>query len=172
LKVERVSSVKDGSDAKTNNAISENELHYKVSVAPSIPIGELRDRILINLTKGAETSSITLPVIGKVTGTISLEPQQVSFGIVEGSAKLERSVKLKNRGASPIEIVSISSDTRAVVPSIKVIEPGKDFLVNIALDAAQVTSDLRALIEIKTSNIEEPLLYLSVFGVSPPKLDF
>lgn len=164
IKVEKVDSG-DSGDSSTGQ-------RYRVVVDPATPIGELRDRILINLVKGSATSSLSLPVIGKVTGSLALEPAQVSFGIVEGKNKLKRTVKVENRGITPIDVVSVSSDTSSVLPSLKVLEKGKKFIVEIELDASQIKTDLRALIEIKTSSVEEPLLYLSVFGVVPPKLDY
>lgn len=143
---------------------------FRVSLDRALPVGELRDRIIINLSKGSETSTLTLPVLGRVVGTISVEPNQVSFGVVEGENKLTRSVKLKNRGPQPIEIVSVNSDTASVTAVARPIDAGKVFAIDINLDASQVTRDLRALIEIRTSSPEEPSVYLSVFGVTPPKL--
>lgn len=167
LKIEAIGA---GQEVGTKNSILSNK--FKVIVSPEIPVGELRDRILVNLTKGKETSSRTVPVLGRVSGAITLSPPQVSFGIIEGSNKVEKSISLSNRGSAAVEILSITSDTPAISPSFAVVEPGKTYTIKVLLDPSLVKSDLRALIEIKTSNIEEPLLYLSIFGVMPPKLDF
>ena len=164
LKIEPVSAASSVAGFSSNK--------YKVSVDSGIPVGELRDRILINLVKGSNNSTVTLPVLGRVTGTIALEPPQISYGIVEGTQVIERSVKLINKGSAPVEITSISSDTASIVPSFEIIEHGKNYIIHVKLDPAQVKTDVRALIEIKTSNPEMPSLYLSVFGVTPPKLDF
>lgn len=154
-------------------AKSGSDLHsYKVRVDPLTPVGEIRDRILVNLQKDTVSSYMTVPVLGKVVGLISIEPAQISFGIVEGSKILERSATLTNKGTEPVEVLSVRSDSDAVSAEFEPIEAGRKYLIKVKVDPELLKSDMRALIEIKTSSAEQSALYLSVFGVTPPKLNF
>ncbi len=140
---------------------------FSVSIDPSAPLGELRDRMVIGVDGGKE-STINVPIFAVVRGQLALQPPQLSFGVIEGSELITRSVKLVNRGASPVRVKEVRSANPAISTSVREIEAGKTFVVQVQLNPAQVKRDLRASVEVLTDSPDEPSLSLSIFGILPP----
>lgn len=141
---------------------------YKVSLAPGVPIGEFRDRGLIVSLTGAREKSVVVPVYARVRGRIAMEPPQLSFGILEGQQPVQRSVKLEIRGSEPVSVLSLKSSHPAVSAALKVIQAGKNYVVQVSVDPKQVVRELRGSIEISTDDKEESSVSLGVYGILPP----
>ena len=147
---------------------SDTKYKFVVGIDPSAPLGEIRDRVVIGVQGGKE-STVNVPVFASVRGQLVLQPSQVSFGVIEGSEPLVRSVKFSNRGSSPVRVTEVRSSNPAVTASVREIEAGKNYVVQVKVDPAKVSKDLRAAVEILTDSAQEPSLSLSLFGVLPPK---
>ncbi|MCB0335760.1 MAG: hypothetical protein KDD62_05620, partial [Bdellovibrionales bacterium] len=137
-----------------------------ITILPSAPVGELREKVVIGL-KGATYNSINIPLFASVKGALRLSPQTVSFGIIEGSEKLQRSVKLDNVGELPIEITKVESSHPALTGTIREVKRGKKFVVNLEVDPSLVKKDLRASLEIVTTLKEQSNLSVNVYGIFP-----
>ncbi len=148
---------------------SETLKRFSISIDPQAPVGEIRDRVIVNISGGRE-SSINIPVFAQVKGQLVLEPSQISFGIVEGNNKLSRSVKFNNRGTEPVIIKEVKSSDPAVSASYKVIVAGKKYVIQVTVDPQKVQRDLRASVEIVTDNNKEENVILSIYGILPPKV--
>ncbi|MCB0310374.1 MAG: DUF1573 domain-containing protein, partial [Bdellovibrionales bacterium] len=146
---------------------SDRKAVFVVSVSPETPVGELRDRVVISLTGGSRTS-INLPVFASVLGPLRFVPSSLSFGLIEGTEMIKRSVKLENRGKEPVEIKKVTTSNPAVQAEFKPIKAGKLYVIDIMVDPAQVKDDLRATVEVITDTGQEKPLSLSVYGILPP----
>lgn len=95
---------------KKNREIIESTL------SPDVPLGILREKIVLK-TNSEREPVITVPVFAKVVGELSLEPAEVSFGLLEEEAKNwpDYRVEVRNRGSNPINIISIKSDNDNVI---------------------------------------------------------
>jgi hypothetical protein len=140
----------------------------EVSIDPSVPLGEVRDRIIVGLS-GPNESTINVPVFASVQGQLALQPSQLSFGVIEGKEVLVRSVKFENRGPQPVQVKEVRSNNPAVTASFKEVQPGKNYVIRVSVDPAKVSRDLRAALEVVTDNAQEPTLALNLFGILPPK---
>lgn len=146
---------------------SDQQKTFQVSLDPAAPVGEFRDRVIIELAKG-KIASMNVPVFASIKGTLSLKPPQVSFGVIEGKDPLTRNVKLENHGEAAVSIREIKVKDAAVSASYKTIEQGKTYVIQIKVDPSKVTKDLRASIDIITDTKEEESLSLNIYGTLPP----
>src|SRR5690606_2173342 len=103
---------------------AEHSATFAVSLDPAIPVGEFRDRIVVNL-RGEKEMSVNVPVFAFIEGSLKLNPGTLSFGIIEGNEPIERSVKLDNLGAQPVQITSVTSSDPAVTAEHTVIKEGE-----------------------------------------------
>ena len=136
-----------------------------VSLAPNAPLGELRDRVIVSLLNSA-TETINIPVFGVIKGDIKLSPSALSFGIIEGTQPLKRSVKVENFSTSALEVKDVISDNPAVSATVKTIKPGSIYVLDVSVDPTQVKHDLRASLQIPSAKQGESVA-LSIYGVAP-----
>lgn len=147
---------------------SETSAVFNVTILPSAPQGELRDRLVIGV-KGAQESTINVPVFAVVRGAVVFEPPQLTFGVIEGTTAIQKSVKVVNRGDELIRIGEVRSSHPAVSAEVREVKPGKNFVLQVKVEPTKVSRDLKASIEVRTEGAEEASLILSVFGILPPK---
>jgi hypothetical protein len=141
---------------------------YSVSVQPDAPKGELRERLLVEF-KDSATAPINIPVTATVLGDLKLSPSIVSFGVISGTAPIERRVKYENSSANPVKILEVISSHPAVTASMLEMDSGKRGVLAIEVDPNKVSGDLRATVQVKTTHPEQSALTISVYGVEPPK---
>jgi hypothetical protein len=139
-----------------------------VSLDPSAPVGEVRERLVVNL-RGEREMSVNIPVFANVQGPLKLNPGTLSFGIVEGAEPIERSVKFENTGPKPVAIKKLVTSDPALSADYAVIKDGTNYVIHVKLDPTKVTQDLRAVVSVETDSATEGPLALNVFGVRPPK---
>ena len=145
-----------------------NKAVVKIELLPNAPKGEFRDRVVFELDRG-RIASINVPVNASMKGDIRLSPENISFGVVDGSVALERRVQFENRGPKSVSIQSITTSEAALSASMIQVQPGRQGVLVIKLDPKRVTGDLKATVDIKTNHPSESVVSLNVFGVLPPK---
>jgi hypothetical protein len=150
---------------------AEDVTPFLIELDPKAPFGAFRDRLLVEFSDSKAGSVINVPVLAQIEGPILIEPKQLSFGLIQGKDLLERKLRIENRSNQHMEIKSITSDSRAIEVTSKVIEPGRLFVLNVKLSPENVRSDLRGLLRIETSLLDTPEILVSVFGVVAPKQD-
>lgn len=146
---------------------TEEAKRFSVAINPEVPLGELRDRVVIAVAGGKE-STINVPVYAAVGQPLVLKPPQVSFGLIEGTEPISRAVHFENRGPIPVRVTGVHSESALVEPTLKEIESGKNYVLQIRIDPKKISSDLRTTIRVKTDSELQPELALDVFGVLPP----
>lgn len=140
----------------------------KVQILPTAPKGEFRDRVVFELD-GGRIASINVPVNASVKGDLQLNPETVSFGVVDGGLPLERRVRFENKGPKAVSIQSITTSDSALSANMIQVQPGRQGVLVIKVDPKRVSSDLKATVEVKTNHPTESIVSLNVFGVLPPK---
>lgn len=147
---------------------TKHDATFEVSLDPTAPVGELRDRLVVNL-KGAKEMSVNVPVFAQIDGPLKISPGTVSFGIVEGTEPIVRSVKLDNAAGQPIQIQKVESSDPAVSSTVTAVKEGSNYVIHVQVDPTKVRQDLRAVVTITTDSKTELPLALNVFGILPPK---
>jgi hypothetical protein len=139
-----------------------------VELSPDLPRGELRDRVVVEF-EGGKIQPVNVPITASVRRDLRLVPSTVSFGVVQGTAPIERRVKLENSSKKPITFNLLAPKDPAVTASLVEVEDGKRGVLVVKVDPTKVQGDLKALVEIETSHPSEGRLSLNVFGIQPPK---
>lgn len=142
---------------------------FTVAIKPDAPVGEIRERVVVGLEGSSSRSSVDVPVFASIRGALQIKPSTLSFGLLEGAAEVERSVRFENASARKVKIVSINSDNPLVKVDYKQIEDGKIYVLKVRVDPTKVKNDLRASVTIATDDAEQSSLTLNVYGIVPPK---
>jgi Protein of unknown function (DUF1573) len=150
--------------------VGEFERTIVVSVDTNMPVGEFRDKIIVNVT-GKRQTSINIPVFVPVRGKLQLDPPVLSLGIISGDKPIVRRVKLENFDSKPYNISDVKSNIEYVTGKIAPIKQGQSYWLDIQVDPTKTTRDLRAEVKIvgDPSNENKESITLSVFGLTPPK---
>lgn len=148
---------------------SPREARISISLDPLAPVGELRDRAIVNL-KGSKDISVNIPIYAHIEGPLKLNPGIISVGIIEGSEIIERSVKFDNSGAEPVKIRALRSSDPAITADYSVIKEGQKYVVHVKVDPSKVSRDLKGAVTVETDSKNEAPLTLNVFGILPPKV--
>ena len=146
---------------------SDKERTVTIRIKPDAPVGEIRDRIMVNIAGRQE--AINIPVYAAVKGPVKLTPPMLSFGVIDGDQPIKRTVKLENFSDEPFSIKDIKSDSSLIHTSFKTIKDGRVYVIQVQLDPKEVTKDVRASLDIVTSSKEQGSVSLNVYGVLPPK---
>ncbi len=141
----------------------------EVTLLPEAPISELRDRVVVEMT-GSPQKSLHIPVFADIKGPVEISPAALSFGVLVGEEPVTRSLRLENKGAESLNILSLDTDHPAIQAETKTIKEGQIYVLKVTVDPTRVTKDLRSLIEVKTNNEEQEILRVSVYGILPPKI--
>ena len=139
---------------------------FQVTVLKTVARGDLRDRILVDLI-GSRNQTINVPIIAFVRGDLRLAPASISFGLITGTAVLERTVRLENKGRQPIKILDVTADSDALDVDLKELQAGKVFSLRVKGDPTKMRSDLRATVTVKSDHPTEPEVVLNVFAILP-----
>lgn len=151
--------LQESGDDKNRNVI--------VRLKASSEVGEFRDRVVISLFNDPR-KAINLPVFAKVMGSLRMEPDVLSFGIVEGTKPLTREVRLLNRSKASIVVTSKKATHPALSLETVEIKAGQEFLLKVKLDPTKMKSNLKAAIVVSTNAPDEKDLNLEVYGILPP----
>jgi hypothetical protein len=145
----------------------QNQLAFAVSLLNSVPMGEFRERIVVQF-KDPKHAAMNIPVIAFVKKDVRLNPATVSFGIIEGLERIERRVVLENRSRELIDIERLVSSHPAVTVDVKE-RKGSNIVLALQLDPAKTSGDVKGIVEVVTTRPKDGVLSLSVFGVAPPQ---
>lgn len=133
-----------------------------------IPLGDLRERIVVVLS-GGKLESLNIPLLATLRSAVSLHPEVLSLGILEGTAIIERKVDLIYSGDDRVDLNKVSSDHAAVQARFETIRPGRRHRIYVSVDPKKVKKELRALITISTVGEDSRALALPVYGILPPE---
>jgi Protein of unknown function (DUF1573)/HYDIN/CFA65/VesB-like, Ig-like domain len=143
-----------GKDGKPGNLL-------KVTLDKSMPVGAFDDTIKVVTNR----VPIQIDVFGTVTGDLTLDPAQVSFGIVPKGQDVVRILKLTNIGAREIKVLGISSTAPSVSASAEPVKPGKEFKITVRLNRSTPEGQLRGQLAIKTDDPEQATLAVPFYAI-------
>ncbi|HMO01573.1 MAG TPA: DUF1573 domain-containing protein [Oligoflexia bacterium] len=161
---------------KTTNILP-MEAEFSISFVDKLPIGELRDRIVV-LLEGGQTNSFNIPVYANFVGAVDFEPPVVSFGLIED----------KNRPISKTIAVNYNSEDAPLLTGVKE-KPSELFVkfldpepiphkaawgrirrqrVEITIDPLALTKDFNSAIKFSTNSSQVSEIALQTYGALPP----
>lgn len=150
LKIERISS-----------AAADGGVTLKVSLVGSMPVGPFVDTVDVPTNR----VPVKIGVYGTVTGPISVDPPQVSFGIVPHMGSAERIVRITNSSQRPVKLLGMASSNSSVGASVEPVTPGKEYKVTVLLRKNTPDGQLHGQLEIKTDDPDQQNLTIPYFGI-------
>lgn len=138
-----------------------------VSFSKDAPIGIFRNRIVVK-TSSAQNPVINIPVFARIEGDLKLSPADVSFGLLEGplGEAQEKIVKVENRSAKAINILSAQSGNASVKAEVVEIKAGFEYQIKISIPASS-SGVIRDKIRIETTHpdLDQRVVELPVYGI-------
>ncbi|RME59486.1 MAG: DUF1573 domain-containing protein [Candidatus Dadabacteria bacterium] len=147
---------------------AKKERVLEVSFKEDVPLGELRDRIIVRLAGGVRRS-VNIPVVASVRGAIRITPTRLSFGVLVGKDIKTKTVKIENLSPSPLHILKIESSSKAVTTNYQEVKKGKLYKIKVTVNPSKVKTLLRATVKIFTDGDEKEIPIL-VYGIVPSGL--
>ncbi len=133
----------------------------KVSLLKTMPVGPFDDTIKVVTNR----VPLQISVFGAVTGDLSVNPPQVSFGIIARGQGAMRIIRLVNQGAQPVRVVGVTSDNLAVSASAEPVSAGKEYKVTVELHRGTPDGQVRGRLRIKTDDPKQETLNVPFYGI-------
>lgn len=146
---------------------SAKSARFLLRVDEEAAAGDLRDRVILNL-KGGSPRSVNVPVFASIKGPVKIQPSTLSFGIMDGEAPLERTIRIDTSSGQPLELGDVKSEDDAVSVEVETLSSGRSYLLRVQVDPSKVEKVLRSVIRVETSSDKQPELSISVYGIKPP----
>ncbi len=132
-----------------------------VTLLKSMPIGQFDDSIdVVN-----NRHPIQVHVSGIVTGDLTLNPAQVSFGIVPSKQSVVRILRLTNEGSHAVNVLGVSSTDQSVIASVEPVRPGKEYKITVELRKNTPDGQLRGSLAIRTDDAGQSTLSVPFYGI-------
>jgi hypothetical protein len=147
--------------ARTASATADGGVTLKVSLASSMPVGAFVDTVDVATNR----VPVKIAVYGTVTGPISVDPPQVSFGIVPHLGSAERIVRITNSSQRPLKLLGMASSNSSVGASVEPVTPGKEYKVTVLLRKNTPDGQLHGQLLIKTDDPEQQSLTIPYYGI-------
>lgn len=132
-----------------------------VALAPAMPPGPISDTIEIQTSR----APLRVAVLGVVVGDLTVEPAQVSFGIVPHHQGAMRIIRLANAGRRTINVLGVESTNHSVEARVDPVTPGREYKVTLALRPNTPDGQIRGALTIKTDDPQQATLTVPYYGI-------
>ena len=133
----------------------------KVELLPTMPAGTFDDSVKVVTNR----VPLQIDVFGTVTGDLSLNPPQVSFGIVPKGQDVVRILTLTNASTHDVKVIDVSSNTPSVVAAAEPVKPGKEYKITVTLRRGTPDGQLRGQLAIKTDDPEQATMSVPFYAI-------
>ena len=132
-----------------------------VTLEKTMPPGAFDDTIKVITNR----VPIQIDVFGTISGDLSVDPAQVSFGIAPKGQDVVRLIELKNNGAHDVKVLDVTSSVPTVGVSTATVVPGKDYKITVTLNRGSPEGQLRGQLTIKTDDPVQPSLTVPFYAI-------
>jgi hypothetical protein len=132
-----------------------------VALSPAMPPGPISDTIQIDTSR----APLRVAVLGIVTGDLTVEPAQVSFGILPHHQGAIRIIRLTNAGQRTINVLGVESTNHSVEARVEPVTPGKEYKVTLALRPNTPDGQIRGALTIHTDDPQQATLTVPYYGI-------
>ncbi|HVA79554.1 MAG TPA: DUF1573 domain-containing protein [Candidatus Binataceae bacterium] len=138
-----------------------------VTLEKTMPPGAFDDTIKVVTNR----VPIQVDVFGTVSGDLSVDPAQVSFGIVPRGQDVVRFLALHNSATREVKVLDVTSSIPTVGVSTAVVKPGREYKITVTLNRGSPEGQLRGALTIKTDDPDEPAMTVPFYAiVGQPRL--
>ena len=142
------------SDGKPGAAIN-------VTLLKTMPAGPFDDTIKLATSR----APLDISVFGTIQGDITVNPPQVSFGIVGRHQPALRVVRLLNDGDRTVNVTGISSSSHDVSAAVEPVTPGKEYKITLQLAPDTPDGAIRGRLAIHTDDPNQQTVSLPFYGI-------
>ena len=140
---------------------SQGAVLLEVKLLPSMPVGPFYDTVKVETNR----APVMIDVFGTITGDLSVDPPQVSFGIVPHRQGALRIARLENRGPRSVKVLGIASSNRSVRADIEPLKPGELYKIKVVLRRNSPDGQLRGNLTIRTDDPEQPSVIIPYYAI-------
>lgn len=113
--------------------------------------------------------TVMLMIKGEVWKPIDVQPTVVVFNPASRAASNDvRVVRVVNNSEEMITLEAPASSNPAFQPTLKIIKPGKEFQLQIAVTPPLAAGTVQGMITVKTSSTNLPLISVTAMAIVPP----
>ncbi|HXN85263.1 MAG TPA: DUF1573 domain-containing protein [Candidatus Binataceae bacterium] len=146
---------------KENRTDGKPGVLLKISLTKAMPTGTFDDTVKLTTSR----IPVQVDVFGTVTGDLSVDPAQVSFGIVPRGQEAVRMIKLTNESAKPVKVLGITSSAVPVSASAEPVDGGKEYKITVNLHRGTPDGQVRGQLQIKTDDPNQQVVNVPFYGV-------
>lgn len=137
---------------------------FKVGLSSLAKEGEIRDRVIIEVSRAGRPHMLNLPVFAVVNGDYKAIPSSLSFGVIDPNVVAEREIVVKATGKAPLDILGVRSDSAALRTELEIKQPSREYVIKVKLDPRRLgaATELKATV---TADLGAGALPIVVYGV-------
>jgi hypothetical protein len=132
-----------------------------VMLLKAMPAGPFDDTIKLVTSR----APLDISVFGTVQGDITVNPPQVSFGIVGRHQPAQRVVRLLNEGDRTVNVTGVSSSSQNVRAAVEPVTPGKEYKITLELAPDTPDGAIRGRLAIHTDDPNQQTVSLPFYGI-------
>lgn len=129
------------------------------------PVGPINGQIEVR-TNHPKQPVGQLPVSGFIRPLLAVTPPAADFGEVDLSAPALARFLVHNFGAEPIQVTGIDYDLPGAEGSVKTVEEGRRYSVELVLDPDMPKGPFSSELKIRTDSPQEPVIVVPVKGTA------
>lgn len=132
-----------------------------VTLEKTMPTGGFDDTIKVVTNR----VPIQIDVFGTISGDLSVEPAQVSFGIAPKGQAVVRMIALKNNGPHDVKVLDVTSSVPTVGVSTAIVKPGREYEITVTLNPTAAEGQLRGQLTIRTDDPEQSSVTVPFYAI-------
>ncbi len=133
----------------------------EIALLESMPPGPFNDLVKVSTNR----APVEVAVFGTIVGDLTVNPPQVSFGIVPHHASVLRTVRLTNSADRTINVVGVSSTNQSVTAAVEPVTPGRVYKITLQLRPNTPDGKLLGTLAIKTDDPQQETLQVPFYGI-------
>jgi hypothetical protein len=108
---------------------------------------------------------VEIPVFGTVVGDLTVNPPQVSFGIVPHHESAMRIIRLTNSGDRTVKVIGVSSTNLSVTAAVEPVKAGKEYKITLQLAPNTPDGKLMGTVAINTDDPQQQTVQVPFYGI-------
>ncbi len=125
---------------------TDTEAQFVASLSPDLPVGEMREKILVEITQpGRASLRRVLPVYLSVVYPYSFEKGRLKFN----EQSLSKRLVVRANSRNPLPIAAAVPSSPLVSVELVTLAEGRDYAVDVAVDVSKVEDSLRAVVSLE-----------------------
>lgn len=133
----------------------------EIALLKSMPPGPFNDIVKVSTSR----APVEVAVYGTIVGDLTVNPPQVSFGIVPHHASVLRTIRLTNSADRVVNVVGVSSTNQSVTAAVEPVTPGRVYRITLQLRPNTPDGKLLGTVAIKTDDPQQETLQVPFYGI-------